>query len=130
MKLLLDSRKLIIGIGNNIEYGVWGNMDDVKSWRITPTHYMMDGDFHLEDIGDTEIPTYVKEGQYYFINGEFKLADECPNEYKDRITSLEEQLLLTDETAVELYETQMAQEEINIAQDEALVEIYELLGGM
>lgn len=41
--------------------------------------------------------------------------------------SLEEQLSLADETAIELYEAQMAQEEINNAQDEALIEIYEML---
>ena len=48
---------------------------------------------------------------------------------EERITALEEQLLLTDETAVELYEMQLAQEEINIAQDTALIELYEMLGG-
>lgn len=47
----------------------------------------------------------------------------------ERITALEEQLLLTDETAVELYEMQLAQEEINIAQDTALIELYEMIGG-
>ena len=48
---------------------------------------------------------------------------------EERITALEEQLLATDETAVELYEMQLAQEEINMAQDDALTEIYELIGG-
>ena len=47
---------------------------------------------------------------------------------EERLTAVEEQLLATDEIAVELYEQQLAQEEINIAQDEALCELYELVG--
>lgn len=46
----------------------------------------------------------------------------------ERVTTVEEQLLATDEVAVELYEAQLAQEEINIAQDEALCELYEMVG--
>ena len=42
MKLLLDERNLIIGIGNDIDYGVWGNVGTLKSWKITPTQYTMD----------------------------------------------------------------------------------------
>lgn len=47
---------------------------------------------------------------------------------EDRVTDVEEQLLATDEVAVELYENQLAQEEINMAQDEALCELYEMVG--
>ena len=47
---------------------------------------------------------------------------------EERLTAVEEQLLATDEVAVELYEQQLAQEEINIAQDEALCELYEMVG--
>ena len=46
---------------------------------------------------------------------------------EERIAELEEQLLMADETAVALYESQLEQEEVNIAQDEALVEIFELI---
>lgn len=61
-----------------------------------------------------------------------EFSDEAPIPSTDeRVAELEKQLLLADETAVELYETQIVQEEINMAQDEALVEIYEILeGGM
>ena len=45
------------------------------------------------------------------------------------MTMLEDQLAQADETAVELFEMQLAQEEINAAQDDALVEIYEMIGG-
>lgn len=47
---------------------------------------------------------------------------------EERLFTVEEQLLATDEVAVELYENQLAQEEINIAQDEALCELYEMMG--
>lgn len=47
---------------------------------------------------------------------------------EERLAAVEEQLLATDEVAVELYENQLAQEEINIAQDEALCELYEMVG--
>lgn len=127
MKLLLDERKLIVAIGNTIEYGMWGNAGALSSWKITDTHYIMDGNYYVEDIGDTEIPTYVNAGEYYYIDGKFKLKDECPNEYKDRVKYLEEALAITDETAIELYEAQAAQEEVNSAQDDAIIELYELL---
>ena len=35
MKLLLDERNLIVAIGSDIAYGVWGNVKDMYSWRIT-----------------------------------------------------------------------------------------------
>lgn len=127
MKLLLDSRNLIIGIGNNIEYGEWGNIENVKSWRITPTHYMMDGDYHLEDIGDTEIPTYVKEGQYYLINGEFKLADECPNEYRDSIKANTESIVTIEDA---LCETEIANEDRLAALEDAICELSIVLTNM
>ena len=44
----------------------------------------------------------------------------------DEIT---EQLILADETAIELYEANLVMEETNIAQDEALIELYEMIGG-
>lgn len=131
MKLLLDERNLIVAIGSNIEYGVWGNVKSAASWRINPTYYMMDGNFHLVDIGDTEIPTYVKENQYYYVDGEFKLSDECPNEYKDKINEVEE----TVDGAVEAItviedatcETEIMTDERIAALEEAICELSILL---
>ena len=71
MKLLLNERNLIVAIGSNIEYGVWGNVGDLLSWKINGNMYMMDENFTLVDIGDTKIPTYVEEGEHYYIDGEF-----------------------------------------------------------
>jgi hypothetical protein len=48
---------------------------------------------------------------------------------EERISILEEQIAQADETAIELYEANLAQEEINAAQDDALIELYELIGG-
>ena len=46
---------------------------------------------------------------------------------EERIAELEFALQQSDETAIELFELQMAQEEINNAQDDAIIEIYEML---
>ena len=106
MKLLLDERKLIIAIGSEIEYGVWGNIKDLASWKVSNSFYVMGDTYAVVDIGDTEIPTYVCEHEYYYINGEFKLADECPNEYRDRIVNLETTVETQDVQIMELTEYQ------------------------
>ena len=127
MKLLLDERKLIVAIGATIEYGVWGNVENLASWKITPSYYIMDGNYTLVDLGDLEIPTYVKEGQYYFINGEFKLADECPNEYRDRITMAEESIVTIEDA---LCETELANEDRLAALEDAICELSVVLTNM
>ena len=132
MKLLLSERNLIIAIGSSIEYGVWGQVGNAASWKITQTSYIMDNNFRVEDIGDVEIPNYVQPEQYYYIDGEFKLADECPNEYKDRIVAAEEEITNTQIAMVEQYEDNLEMSEnLSSAQDDltstqlALVEQYE-----
>ena len=49
---------------------------------------------------------------------------------EERVTELEAQIIQADETAIYLFEAQMAQEEINTAQDDALIELYEMIGGL
>lgn len=52
-------------------------------------------------------------------------------ELKNKLTfeKIAEQLAITDELAIELYEAKLEQEEINAAQDDALIELFELIGG-
>lgn len=107
MKLLLDERKLVIAISNNIEYGIWGNVGTAASWRISKTNYCMDNNYKVVEIADEAIPTYVRPYEYYFINGEFKLADECPNEYKDKIVALEATIAEQEEFIANLLEAQV-----------------------
>lgn len=110
MKLLLNERNLIIGISNTIEYGVWGNIRELSSWKIGANEYAMGNNYSVVDIGDTPIPTYVTAGAYYYIDGEFRLADECPNEYKERIKVLEEENANSIECEAELlYELSLMQ---------------------
>lgn len=45
------------------------------------------------------------------------------------VDELENQLSVSDETSIELFELQMKQEAINNATDEALIEIYEMMEG-
>ena len=97
MKLLLTQRKLIIGISDLIEYGVWGNIEDAESWRIGHNSYILDDGYTVEDVPVDNIPTYVQEYKYYYIDGEFKLADECPNEYRERIAELEDEVIILQE---------------------------------
>lgn len=54
---------------------------------------------------------------------------EHQTEQDEETAALQEQLTQADDTAIELYEMQLAQEEINAAQDDALIEIYEMIGG-
>lgn len=126
MRVLLNERNVIMAIGSDIEYGAWGNIGDAHSWKLSPTSYTMDNNYTVAEAGD--IPSYVVPEQYRYENGEFVLNEECPNEYKARIEELEIQVASADETAIELFEAQMAQEEINTAQDDAIIELFELLG--
>lgn len=125
MKLLLNERKLIVGIGENIEYGVWGNLEEIASWKITASYFLVDDNFTLIDIGDMEIPTYVTENRYYFINNEFKLGDECPNEYRDSIKE-NTQSIITIEDAI--CETEVYNDERIAELENAICELSTLLG--
>lgn len=124
MKLLLDDRNLIVGIGSTIEYGVWGNLDNVASWRIGKTFYMTDNNFKAIDLGVQEVPTYVKENEYYYIDGEFKLADECPNEYRDKISANAESIMVLEDA---LCETDSFNNDRITAIEDALCELSTLL---
>lgn len=48
---------------------------------------------------------------------------------EERLEALEAAAAQADETAIELYENQLAADETNAAQDEALIELYEMIGG-
>lgn len=121
MKLLLDERKLIIAIGNNIEFGVWGNLPNgMSSWKLTASSYTTDANYTLIDIGNQEIPTYVIAGQYYYIDGKFKLADECPNEYRDNIKANTESIITIEDA---LCETEIANEDRLAALEDAICEL-------
>lgn len=87
MKILIDERNVIIAIGSGIEFGVWGNVNDLASWKVSPTSYMMDNNYTVVEVD--EIPSYVTPKQYRYENSEFVLNEDCPNEYKERITVLE-----------------------------------------
>ena len=124
MRVLLDERNCIVAISSVIEYGVWGNVGDLASWKVSPTSFIMDNNYTVMEIAG--IPAYVKPKLYRYENGEFVIDDDCPNEYKERITALEEQLADTEALLIESYETQ---EEFRISTENALVEISQLMEG-
>ena len=45
------------------------------------------------------------------------------------IEGLKADLATTDETAIQLYEAQLAKDAVDAAQDDALIELYEMIGG-
>lgn len=124
MKVLLNERNNIVAIGSVIEYGVWGNVGDLASWKVSPTSFIMDNNYTVMEVAG--IPAYVKPKLYRYENGEFVIDDDCPNEYKERITALEQQLADTEIFMIETYE---AQEEFKSNTENALVEIYQMMEG-
>lgn len=103
MKLLLDERDKIVAISNYIEYGVWGNVGDISSWKIGNNSYMM-GEFYTVKEVD-EVPIYIKEGKYFYINGEYILDEDIPNEYKERIETIEKEVkTIWDDIAIAIEE--------------------------
>lgn len=124
MKVLLNERNSIVAIGSVIEYGVWGNVGELASWKVSPTSFIMDNNYTVMEVAG--IPAYVKPKLYRYENGEFVIDDDCPNEYKERITALEQQLADTEIFMIETYE---AQEEFKSNTENALVEIYQMMEG-
>ena len=62
----------------------------------------------------------------------YLFADGCNIHEVDGGLTIDEmatQLAIVDETAIELFEANLAQEDINVAQDDALIELYEMIGG-
>lgn len=86
--------------------------DKARGISIDSTPYHLLGREELPGL-PTVMAIPVDGGSYFFNNQE----------------DMKSQLQQADDTAIELYEANMAQEEINAAQDDALIEIYELIGG-
>ena len=125
MQLLLDERKTIIAIGKKLEYGVWGNLDDgIASWKISESSYCMDNNFTVVDVEDDAIPVYVQPTKYVYSNGEFKLIDECPNEYRDKITENTEAIVTIEDA---MCESELYSDERLAAIEDALCELSTLL---
>ena len=54
---------------------------------------------------------------------------EPPVPISKRVSTLEEQRIQAVDTAIELYEANLALQEVNAMQDDAIIELYELIGG-
>lgn len=93
-----------------------------------------DGRMNPTLIEENGIPLYRWDGEAVVLRSDDEIEQDkaalpTPTPTTEqRLTEMEQQLIATDEIAVELYEQQLAQEEINIAQDEALCELYEMMG--
>lgn len=78
MKLLLDSRKLILAIDDNIELV---NHEGYDKWKIGKYSYYLDEDYTLEEVD--EVPVDVIPDKYFFINGEFIINPNWSNTPED-----------------------------------------------
>lgn len=85
---------------------------DAQGVAVNGTPYHLLGREELPGL-PTVVAVPMDSGSYFFNNQE----------------DMKSQLQQADDTAIELYEANMAQEKINAAQDDALIEIYELIGG-
>lgn len=128
-RILLHAPKIVFGFFDEA-FEKWALLNEKGEVMM----YAIDHGYTVAEVDS--LPEDYEEGKYLFFNGMFVLNQEwepfIPEEQKidtlaRTVAELEEALLLTDETAVALYESQMVQEEINIAQDETLVEIFELI---
>lgn len=96
MKLLLNDRNIIIAINNEIEYGVWGNLDSLPSWKIGKTSYLIDENYSLIEMEESLIPLYVCPNRYCFIDNSFQLVSN-PNQDIENIKNLLNQNLPLEE---------------------------------
>ena len=124
---------------SKITFGVYD--ENFEKWRLEDENgdlleYMVDDGFTL--ISGVKLPEDYEKGKYLYVEGVFVSNKEWTKfvPVEERIANLEEKntelvdaLAITDETAIELYEMQMAQNAVNTAQDDALIELYEMLGG-
>lgn len=103
MKLLLDSRKLILAIDDNIELV---NHEGYAKWKIGKYSYYLDEDYTLEEVEN--VPIDIIANKYFFIEGEFVLNPNWSNTPEDiaklqaENTSLKSELSLLQEVVNEM----------------------------
>ncbi|ABX43303.1 hypothetical protein [Lachnoclostridium phytofermentans] len=77
MKLLLDSRKLIIAISTEITFGTF---EGEEKWKVGNIYYI-DNWFTVTDVDD--VPIDVIPNKYFYIDGEFVLNPNWANAPED-----------------------------------------------
>ena len=126
----------VISVNTYGEYAVH-DIQTNSSWSKNPyeTGYAVVPDDLVESIMETRgfCDIVLNEDETEVVSFTAREMPDIPEPepeptYEERIADVEEQLLATDEIAVDLYEQQLMQEEINMAQDEALCELYEMIG--
>lgn len=116
-----------------------GNIENIDEWicideGVGDRYNLCQSNYFDKLYTDDGIPRYKWDGEKAILRSDGEIeADraELPKPApttEERLAEAEQQLIETDEAAVELYEQQLEQENINIAQDEALCAIYEMMG--
>lgn len=78
MKLLLDSRKLIIAIGEDISFVMH---EGVEKWKVSNSLYYIDEGYTIAEIA--ELPLDVTQGKYFYIDNQFILNPNWNNSVED-----------------------------------------------
>lgn len=102
MKLLLDSRRLILAINNDIELV---NHEGYEKWKIGTLLYYMNNDYILEEVDD--VPIDIIANKYFFINGEFVINpnwSNVPEEIQEMNKRINEILLKKAESELDIDE--------------------------
>lgn len=102
MKLLLDSRKLILAIDEVIEFCIF---EDMQKWKVGSNAYYIDNGFTSEEVLD--IPIDVTPLKYFYIDGEFVLNpnwNNTPEEIKTINENIDTLVLQRAEAELEIDE--------------------------
>lgn len=102
MKLLLDSRKLILAISEKIDFVIH---EDMEKWRIGEYSYYMDNNYSVEEVLD--VPIFVVPDKYFYIDEEFILNpnwSNAPDEIKELNKRIDAILLEKAESEIEIDE--------------------------
>lgn len=146
-KILVNTNNEVFAYAPRIEYGFYE--EDCYKWCMSDDEkiFMYVIDFNSQAISEEEcmfksysvdeVPENFEPYKYLFVDSKFIENPnwvEPPKSDAERIAELETivaeqklQLQQADDTAIELFEAQLAQEEINQAQDDALIELWEIV---
>nr|WP_295681489.1 hypothetical protein [uncultured Lachnoclostridium sp.]DAD92270.1 MAG TPA: hypothetical protein [Siphoviridae sp. ctQ0C17] len=78
MKLLLDSRKLILAMDDVIDFVTH---ESYEKWKVGMFSYYMDNNYTLEEVD--EVPIDIVANKYFFIDGEFVVNPNWRNTPED-----------------------------------------------
>lgn len=86
MDLLLDSRKKIMAIDNNITFGVFD--EPIEKWKAGNIYFI---DCNYTKVSNIEVPIDIIPNKYFYIDGSF-VIDPNYNNSSMEVSELKQQL--------------------------------------